>query len=299
MNDSEKIVISLILCSRNRSDQLAIALKKLDQEGVKKNHGEVVLVDSASTDNSLIVMEEFQDNAIVPVTIVRMERKGLGRARNEGIKSANGGILVFWDDDVYFEKGYFDVVAKIFCANDWGISGGRIWPYDKKYSRYGCNFIHEFYKIEAGSTIRAGEIQGTNLVVKREVLDKVGMFDPDLGAGTKYRCEDIDFLARAINHGISAAHVPELIVLHDHQRLDGKEIKILKRQNNFARGAFYCKMIVFLKISSYKKVWLQNSLLKKNMHFGSKLRKFCIEISGALSYAIFRVFKKKELINND
>jgi len=58
---------------------------------------ELIVVDDGSTDNTLTVVEGFQDSRI---RLLRLsENYGAGRARNEGIQAARGEWVAFLDSD--------------------------------------------------------------------------------------------------------------------------------------------------------------------------------------------------------
>jgi GT2 family glycosyltransferase len=91
--------------------------------------------------------------------------------------------------------------------------------------------------------LRPGLIQGANLAARRAVFDGIGGFDPELGAGARYRCEDVDFVARALAGGWRAVYDPSLVVYHDHGRREGEGLDALRDENAFAAGAYLAKMI--------------------------------------------------------
>ncbi|MCM8789025.1 MAG: glycosyltransferase [Candidatus Omnitrophica bacterium] len=271
--------ISLIICSKNRADSLKRCLDAIDGLTVNDANGEVVLVDNGSTDATRMVMESFSSSSPFQVKIVSEPNQGLGRARNAGINVATGEILAFTDDDCYLEKDYLTIVVNSFKKGLFQYCGGRILLYDPSDSPYGCNFQDKFELIPPFSFLPAGKIQGANLSIKRKIVDSIGGFDPDLGAGTRFRCEDIDFCAKASMNGYTGAHLPELVIYHHHRRKPGINIEHLKRENDFARGAYYMKYILQGK-NCYLSSWT-HSLMSSN--FNQSVN----EVYGALSYAIF------------
>ena len=127
------------------------------------------------------------------------------------------------------------------------------------------------------------------MVVSRKVFDRIGLFDPDLGAGTPFRCEDIDFCAKASWAGFTGAHVPELVVCHHHGRKPGKVIANLCLANDYARGAYYMKYL-FKGHFSYLKNWIKTTYKSPNINFRAELR-------GASYYLINKLglFKSRKL----
>lgn len=75
---------------------------------------EIIIIDDASTDIVTInTIEEFRSNPIVK--IVRHERnRGLGVARNTGVKNASSEIIVPLDSDDILAEGYFEKMIPPF-----------------------------------------------------------------------------------------------------------------------------------------------------------------------------------------
>lgn len=83
---------------------------------------EIIAVDDESPDNSIDILQKYQKKS-EKLTIVRQKNKGLGGARNTGIKKAKGEYLIFLDSDdyiasnmlkslnEYLEKDALDILA--------------------------------------------------------------------------------------------------------------------------------------------------------------------------------------------
>ncbi len=238
---------SVVLCSRNRAEQVERCLESLDVGTIVELGGEIVLVDSNSTDATPGVMRMFMKrNPALRSALVQVDEPGLSIARNAGVQAASGNILVFLDDDVYLDKGYFVKALQRLevLSPDIDFVGGRILLFDKTDSRYGCKFGTAYWECPPGSTIRPGVFQGTNLCARRKAYDAVGGFDDSFGPGKKYRCDDVDFIARAVAAGSRGAFDPELVVFHHHGRKDGEDTIKLDRSNLLASGAFYASMVM-------------------------------------------------------
>ena len=60
MTHSDTPQVSVILCSRDRSEQVSLCLERFDMSELVKLSGELVLVDSASSDNTREVFDRFK-----------------------------------------------------------------------------------------------------------------------------------------------------------------------------------------------------------------------------------------------
>jgi GT2 family glycosyltransferase len=260
---------------------LGHCLEAINPPEMQSARGELILVNNGSMDQTEEVMRRFQESAPFPVEVINEPVPGLGRARNSGLAKAVGEIIVFTDDDCYLAPGYLQKAGSLFTTSQFDYCGGRILLYDDNDSEYGCDFRGQFHLIPSHSFIRAGEIQGANMVVHRRVIDKVGGFDPMLGAGTPFRCEDIEYCARASMAGFVGAHIPDLVIYHHHRRRPGPDIAGLAELNDFARGAYYMKFLLRGNLQ-YFRGWAQLSFHRRAWRRGLR------EMRGAMAYLLAR-----------
>ena len=78
---------------------------------------EILLIDDGSTDNSLLICQEYcdRDNRI---TVFHKENEGVSSARNLGLKNAKGDFVAFVDGDDWVEPDYFsNGINKMICEN--------------------------------------------------------------------------------------------------------------------------------------------------------------------------------------
>lgn len=275
-------VLSLIICTRNRAEALGRCLENLSTFDLATVKAEVILVDNGSSDNTLAVMRTFAKQTECPVKIVEEHTAGLSRARNAGVRRADGDTIAFTDDDCYLGENYFRVASEVFEDEPYSYCGGRILLYDPTDAKYGVEERKTFELVPPNSFIPPGRFQGANLVVHRRVFDEIGLFDPELGAGTPFRCEDLDFVARASHAEFTGAHVPELVVYHHHRRKPGEDIQSLDAANDYACGAYYAKFLRRGHVS-YLWGWLQEGLLSRK-DVRVTIPKFGRELKGAFDY---------------
>jgi glycosyltransferase involved in cell wall biosynthesis len=247
-------------------------------------NAELIVVNNGSTDNTAEIIENFQQNSPFPIINVLEPKAGLSNARNAGIIASSGRVIAFTDDDCYPQPDLLREATAAFDTNRFSYCGGRILLYDNTDAKFACNYKEVFKLIPPFSFLRAGEIQGANMVIKRDLIEKIGLFDPMLGAGTKFRCEDIEYCARASLAGYWGAHVPSLVVYHHHGRKPGPEIENLKLENDYARGAYYAKFILKGKIN-YLSGWIETTISGRE---NISVRK---ELKGAIDYTLERMKK--------
>lgn len=93
-NIPESVNVSVVICTRNRSENLNLCLKSLAKQLCKPQ--EIIVVDNAPTDNSTeMVVKQYPE-----VIYFKEPRPGLDIARNLGAKKATCPIIAYTDDDV-------------------------------------------------------------------------------------------------------------------------------------------------------------------------------------------------------
>jgi O-antigen biosynthesis protein len=247
--------ISIVLCTRDRLDQLATCLRHLDRQIYP--HFEVVVVENVPTGRAVQALVEARRGG-VPYRYVPEPRSGLSWSRNTGIAAASGEIIAFLDDDDepddYWLAGLaygFDRSVDIGCVTGpvvparldtavqelfeqlGGHSKGR--GFDRvTFSRHGPqNPLYPLPPFGAGA----------NMAFRRQVLARIGCFDVALGAGTP-TLAGADTLAFTLTllAGYRIAYEPAALMRHHHRR----DLEGLRRQlHGYSVGltAFYAALL--------------------------------------------------------
>lgn len=234
--------VSIVICTRNRAKRLHGTINSLLQ--IRSDYEwEVILVDNASTDGTMQILQEIGDQG-GRFRYLQVNKVGLGAARDAAWRQARGRIVSFTDDDCYLAFDYVDKVVEVFRAHpQTGCIGGRILLYDPQDAPETIDERNTPCEIRPFRFVMAGELHGANLSVRLEVLERIGGFDPALGAGTKFPCEDIDIVASTLWAGFPARFDPGPVVYHHHGR-KWNEVKKLLAGYDHGRGAYYAKYIL-------------------------------------------------------
>jgi glycosyltransferase involved in cell wall biosynthesis len=86
--------VSVIMPSLNVEDYIADAIHSLQSQDI--SNWELIVIDNGSTDHTIDVVRQFQDERII---LIQESRKGISMARNAGIRVAKGEFLCFLDAD--------------------------------------------------------------------------------------------------------------------------------------------------------------------------------------------------------
>ena len=109
--------VSVIIPVYNEEDLIVDCLESLG----KQTYGdfEIIVVDDGSTDNSKTrvkniakTLNSISTKQLSPIILLKQNHLGPGAARNLGAKKASGGILVFVDADMTFDKDFIKKLVK-------------------------------------------------------------------------------------------------------------------------------------------------------------------------------------------
>ncbi|WP_165021098.1 glycosyltransferase family 2 protein [Dysgonomonas sp. ZJ279] len=167
---------------------------------------EVVIVDDGSTDNSLSVLSNFQDDRI---KVYSKENGGVSSARNFGIEKAQGKYIAFLDADDYWEEDYLQSVyntilkfpnCQIFATAQTVLSNDG-------QTVNKCNNRDEDYFMINDYCSSASAFQTSGICAFKTSLVEVGGFRDGVKRG-----EDIDcWLRLACNNKIAYCNVPKVV----------------------------------------------------------------------------------------
>ncbi len=247
--------ISVVLCTRERPDDLAGALASL--RTIDYPDFEIVVVDNApATDATARVIAAAADprvrRVIEPVA-------GLSNARNAGLRAARHDIVAFTDDDVVVDPHWLHGLARGFGrADDVSCVCGMVPSgelrtaaqayFDRRVS-WAATLAPRTYSLADPPTdlplfpFQVG-IYGTgaNFAITRGAAIAMGGFDEALGAGTSTKGgEDIDMFFRLVAAGHTLVNEPAAIVWHRH-RSDGGALLVQARGYGLGLGAWLTKV---------------------------------------------------------
>ena len=183
-------LISIILPTFNRGDYY---LKKAILSVVNQTYKnwELIIIDNFSKDNTVEVVERFDDKRI---KFFQINNCGIiAKSRNYGIKKSSGDYIAFLDSDDYWHKDKLKICYNILHKSDYYcICHGETWLYPNKFqatSTYGpeekFNFINLLTK---GNCVSLSAV-----VIHKKIIRDVGYFDESNEIVT---AEDYDYWIR-------------------------------------------------------------------------------------------------------
>jgi glycosyltransferase involved in cell wall biosynthesis len=279
------VSISLVICTRNRAQQLTTCLAYIAALNASVPW-ELIVVDNGSSDSTPQLLREFARSVSFPVVTLNEPMPGLGRARNRGWRVARGEIIAFTDDDCYVLPDFPDKVLEAFADPKVGYCGGRIKLYDMSDYPITINesTMTEFFP--PNKYFATGVIHGANMMFRRTTLIDIEGFDNCLGHGAAFCCEDADACTRASFAGWWGAYAPGPTVLHAHGRKAADAVA-LRRIYGIADGAYAARFILRRNTRwFFARRW--TGYLATNLRTSGGRRECFTQIEGAIRYCLYK-----------
>ncbi len=188
------VMISVVIPLYNKEQSIESTIRSILNQTYRDF--ELIIVNDGSTDNSLMVAEQFlkEDKRIV---IVSQSNAGVSAARNKGISKAQGELVALIDGDDYWDKDCLKELVRM--SNDfpdagmWGVNyadvrGGKIYPYYQGFPDNFRGYVNDYFCTSHGDVFCSSA-----LMMRKDVVMRVGLFDERI----RYS-EDIDLWYRII-----------------------------------------------------------------------------------------------------
>jgi GT2 family glycosyltransferase len=235
--------VSVIVSTRNRPEQVVACV-----EAILSNTGvdfEIVVVDQSDTTASRDAAAGVRTDS--RLRWVETHTRGLSISRNVGVGLVRAPVVAFTDDDCRVPADWLTSIAAAFTGDsDLALLFGAVLlrPEDR-VEGYGAEFAPTEYRAfrHALPDMRFPWGIGANMAISKRALDRLGAFDPLLGAGAPFfAAEEIDMTIRALSAGLKVAQTPHISVLHLGVRR-GDEASRLMRGYGFGLGATFSKHV--------------------------------------------------------
>ena len=178
--------VSVIIPTYNRCTVLGRAMDSVLSQTFTDY--ELIVVDDGSNDGTPELLDRYSDH----VTVIRQENRGVSAARNTGVLASKGEFVALLDsDDTWLPKklerqvAFFDANPEaLICQTEeiWVRNGKRVNPKKKHLKLSGMIFE---------KTLPLCLISPSAVMIRKSLLDEVGLFDESLPA-----CEDYDLWLR-------------------------------------------------------------------------------------------------------
>lgn len=214
----EEPLVSIIIVNYNGYKHLKECFDTLDN--LIYNNKEIIFVDNGSIDNSVDFIKEHYKN----VKIIKLEKNyGYAIPNNLAAAQARGKYIALLNNDVSVNQFWLSELVKIAeSAPTIGIVASKIYYYETpEVINYAGGFFEKFgYSRHICANLKDNEkfnsqretffACGAALLIKRTLIDKIGLFDPLYFA----YCEDLDLSWRAWIAGYKVIYAPKSFIYH-------------------------------------------------------------------------------------
>jgi glycosyltransferase involved in cell wall biosynthesis len=233
--------ISVVVATRNRPDHALACVASILASG---GFHELIVVDQSDGHETQQACKRIATGRL---RYVRTDSRGVTRARNTGMELSSGDVVAFTDDDCRVTPDWLSAIGAIFESDpEAAVICGRV-RVPPAIQPLGFTEHFEPYQREwRGQYPPFGRDWGitANLALRREVVARVGAFDPMLGAGAPLRSGgEPDFIFRVLRSGMKIVNAREVVVDHLGFRAYGKDSQKLMRGYGFGTGAALFKHV--------------------------------------------------------
>ena len=217
--------LSLIIATYNRAQSLLRTLRSVVSQSAAPELWECIVVNNNSTDNTAEVFACFAaENQDFDLRMVTETKQGLSNARNCGITASVGEYVAIVDDDETLESSYIESYIEFFDSFPTAMAAGG--AVRAEYESHRPRWMSHYTERMIANPIDLDVVvtlfpssrvpAGGNMAFRREIFDRVGLFNPRLGRNGQSLIggEENDLFARLRAAGELLYFVPNAAIYH-------------------------------------------------------------------------------------
>lgn len=217
--------LSLIIATYNRAQSLLRTLRSVVSQSAAPELWECIVVNNNSTDNTAEVFARFAaENQGFDLKMVTEVKQGLSNARNAGITASKGEYVAIVDDDETLESSYIESYIEFFDSFPTAMAAGG--AVRAEYESHRPRWMSHYTERMIANPIDLDVVvtlfpssrvpAGGNMAFRREIFDRVGLFNPRLGRNGQSLIggEENDLFARLRAAGELLYFVPNAAIYH-------------------------------------------------------------------------------------
>ena len=241
-----KYLVSIVMLTYNQLADTKLCVESLFKHTTDVNY-ELIFVDNGSTkDDTITYLDGLKKEYKNIKTIYNKENLGFSCANNQGIEISEGDYVLLLNNDVILTDGWLSRMIQVAesdskigvvapCTNH--ASGRQVVTFagteedDDEIQKFGKEILLK----NAGNWISVSRVIGFCMLIKREVLFKVGVLDEMFGPGGY---EDYDYCMRIKHENYDIVIALDTFIFHiggkgyssnnmDYMNLRTKNIELL------------------------------------------------------------------------
>lgn len=232
--------LSIIIVNTNNRKILEECLGSI-YKNTRKINFEIIVTDNASTDGSQqMIKTQFPKVKLIE----NRENAGFSRASNQGLRLYQGRYAMLLNNDTAVKDRALDRMIEWMdnnppagaCPDDEnvGACGPRLLNTDGTPQRQGGLFSR-IHKLDKPTEVDF--VIGAALMVRREVIDKVGLMDENLF----FYNDDLDWCIRIRKAGYKIYLLPQIEIVHYGGYSSKRAFKRRLFVEGFRGGLYFCK----------------------------------------------------------
>ena len=173
----------------------------------------IILIDNASDEETKKYLDEFINANSQKVVLIRNKtNQGFLKAANQGLMKSEAKYVCLLNNDTVVTKGWLEELMSVAEKNPkLGIMNPSSTTLGQKVALKDIERYASKIKRYQGEYIEMAQASGFCMLIKREVIDKIGILDESYGMGY---FEDTDYSYRAKEIGFKIARVKASYVYH-------------------------------------------------------------------------------------
>ena len=241
-----KYLVSIVMLTYNQLEDTKLCVESLFKHTTDVNY-ELIFVDNGSTkDDTISYLDGLKKEHKNIKTIYNKENLGFACANHQGIEISEGEYVLLLNNDVILTDGWLSRMIQVAESDDKiGVvapctnhaSGRQVVTFSgtEEDDEGIQKFAKEVLLKKAGNWISVSRIIGFCMLIKREVLFKVGVLDEMFGPGGY---EDYDYSMRVKHENYDIVIAMDTFIFHiggkgyssnnmDYMNLRSKNIELL------------------------------------------------------------------------
>lgn len=215
--------VSVIVPVRNSPERIARCIEALQDQTYPEDRFEIIIVDNGSTDETPDVIRRYP--------VVYREETSVQSpyaARNKGIEAARGDIIALIDANCFATPRWLEEAVATMTGEQADLVGGRVTFLFPGREKSAAEMYDSLSNVKMKESIEGRKVaKGGNLLVRKEVFTKIGLFPGHIRSGM-----DVFWTGKASRAGCKLVYSEKAEVRYPARGL----MPLLKKSYRVGRG---------------------------------------------------------------